>query len=152
MEMIHVTFDELTRQTAPVHFSLGPAPNLLTPGPISSGFVPNSAPVTNKDLELLFQPMFNEYFETLTSDHRIPPVLASPTLAILTVPSASISFDHNAPLVSHSPSSLAHQSSTVHHGVATKHSFGVNPFAATEHEPFVIVFAPDPNSEASSSG
>ncbi|GJZ66751.1 retrovirus-related pol polyprotein from transposon TNT 1-94 [Tanacetum coccineum] len=27
-----------------------------------------------------------------------------------------------------------------------------NPFAATEHEPFVNVFAPDPNSEASSSG
>ncbi|GJX19953.1 retrovirus-related pol polyprotein from transposon TNT 1-94, partial [Tanacetum coccineum] len=85
-------------------------------------------------------------------DHRIPPVLASPTLAILTVPSASISFDHNAPLVSHSPSSLAHQSSTVHHGVVTEHSFKVNPFVATEHEPFVNVFAPDPNSEASSSG
>ncbi|GJS64473.1 retrovirus-related pol polyprotein from transposon TNT 1-94 [Tanacetum coccineum] len=52
----------------------------------------------------------------------------------------------------HSPSSSAHQSSSVHHGVATEHSFEVNPFAATEHEPFVNVFAPDPNSEASSSG
>ncbi|GJY92015.1 retrovirus-related pol polyprotein from transposon TNT 1-94 [Tanacetum coccineum] len=30
--------------------------------------------------------------------------------------------------------------------------FVVNPFAATEHEPFVNVFAPDPNSKASSSG
>ncbi|GJR04489.1 retrovirus-related pol polyprotein from transposon TNT 1-94 [Tanacetum coccineum] len=28
----------------------------------------------------------------------------------------------------------------------------INPFAATEHEPFVNVFAPDPNSKASSSG
>ncbi|GJZ46114.1 hypothetical protein Tco_0593710 [Tanacetum coccineum] len=55
-------------------------------------------------------------------------------------------------LGSHSPSSSAHQSSSVHHGVATEHSFEVNPFAATEHEPFVNVFAPDPNSEASSSG
>ncbi|GKF51818.1 retrovirus-related pol polyprotein from transposon TNT 1-94, partial [Tanacetum coccineum] len=44
METIHVTFDELTEQTAPVHSSLGPNPNLLTPGPISSGLVPNSAP------------------------------------------------------------------------------------------------------------
>ncbi|GKA39179.1 hypothetical protein Tco_0731730 [Tanacetum coccineum] len=43
METIHVTFDELTEQTAPVHSSSGPAPNLLTPGPISSGLVPNSA-------------------------------------------------------------------------------------------------------------
>ncbi|GKA62570.1 retrovirus-related pol polyprotein from transposon TNT 1-94 [Tanacetum coccineum] len=40
----------------------------------------------------------------------------------------------------------------VHHGVATEHSFEVNLFAATEHEPFVNVFAPDLNSEASSSG
>ncbi|GJR12241.1 retrovirus-related pol polyprotein from transposon TNT 1-94 [Tanacetum coccineum] len=110
----------ISRAEAVATASLGPAPNLLTPGPISSGFVPNSAPVTNKDLELLFQPMFNEYFETLTS--------------------------------SHSPSSLAHQSSSVHHGVATEHSFDVNPFAATKHKPFVNVFAPDPNSEASSLG
>ncbi|GKE29326.1 retrovirus-related pol polyprotein from transposon TNT 1-94, partial [Tanacetum coccineum] len=44
METIHVTFDELTGQTAPVHSSSGPAPNLLTPGPISSGLVPTSAP------------------------------------------------------------------------------------------------------------
>ncbi|GKA98051.1 integrase, catalytic region, zinc finger, CCHC-type containing protein [Tanacetum coccineum] len=170
METIHVTFDELTEQTAPVHSSSGPAPNLLTPGPISSGLVPNSAPAipyvppTNKDLELLFQPMFDEYFETPTGDHPMPPVPAAPTLAIPTGPSVSISFDHDAPSGSHSPSSSAHQSSLVHHGVATEHSFEVNlfvatehsfevnPFAATEHKPFVNVFAPDPNSEASSSG
>ncbi|GKB05267.1 putative ribonuclease H-like domain-containing protein [Tanacetum coccineum] len=126
METIHFTFDELIEQTAPVHSSSGPNPNLLTPGPISSGLVPNSAlaipyvPPTNKDLELLFQPMFDEYFETPTG--------------------------------SHSSSSSAHQSSSVHHGVATEHSFKVNPFATTEHKPFVNVFAPDPNSKASSSG
>ncbi|GKG49865.1 hypothetical protein Tco_0518639, partial [Tanacetum coccineum] len=34
----------------------------------------------------------------------------------------------------------------------TDHSFKVNPFAATKHDPFVNVFAPDRNSEASSSG
>ncbi|GKG25678.1 hypothetical protein Tco_0398824, partial [Tanacetum coccineum] len=56
-----------------------------------------------------------------------------------------------APSGSHSPSSLAPQSSLVHHGVATEHSFEVNPFAKTDHEPFVNVFAPDPNFEASSS-
>ncbi|GJZ47943.1 retrovirus-related pol polyprotein from transposon TNT 1-94 [Tanacetum coccineum] len=158
METIHVTFDELTEQTAPVHSSSGPAPNLLTPGPISSRLVPNSAPAipyvppTNKDLDLLFQPMFYEYFETPTGDHQMPHVPAAPTPSIPTGPSVSISFDHDAPLGSHSPSSSAHQSSSVHHGVATEHSFEVNPFAATEHEPFVYVFAPDPNSEASSSG
>ncbi|GJR69146.1 retrovirus-related pol polyprotein from transposon TNT 1-94 [Tanacetum coccineum] len=158
METIHVTFDELTELMDPVLSSSGPAPNLLTPGPISSGLVPNSAPAipyvppTNKDLELLFQPMFDEYFETPTGDHQMPHVPAAPTPAIPTGPSVSISFDHDAPSGSHSPSSSAHQSSSVHHGVATEHSFEVNPFAATEHEPFVNVFAPDPNSEASSSG
>ncbi|GJV77841.1 retrovirus-related pol polyprotein from transposon TNT 1-94 [Tanacetum coccineum] len=85
-------------------------------------------------------------------DHPMPPVSAAPTLAILTGPSVSISFVHNTPSGSHSPSSSAHQSSSVHHSAATEHSFEVNPFAATEHEPFVNVFVPDPNSEASSSG
>ncbi|GKC11615.1 retrovirus-related pol polyprotein from transposon TNT 1-94 [Tanacetum coccineum] len=107
METIHVTFDELTEQMAPVHSSSGPAPNLLTPGPISSGLVPNSAhaipyvPPTNNDLELLFQPMYDEYFETPTGDHPMPPIPAAPTPAILTVPSVSISFDHDAPSGSH---------------------------------------------------
>nr|GEW59364.1 reverse transcriptase domain-containing protein [Tanacetum cinerariifolium] len=60
METIHVQFDELTEPMAPVHLSTGPAPIFLTPGQISSGFVPNPVPVTpyvpptNKDLEILF--------------------------------------------------------------------------------------------------
>ncbi|GJZ69446.1 retrovirus-related pol polyprotein from transposon TNT 1-94 [Tanacetum coccineum] len=47
----------------------GPEPILLTPGQISSGLVPNPVPVapyvppTNKDMEILFQPIFNEYRE-----------------------------------------------------------------------------------------
>ncbi|GJZ53241.1 retrovirus-related pol polyprotein from transposon TNT 1-94, partial [Tanacetum coccineum] len=104
---------------------------------------------TNRNRTL---PMFDEYFETSTVDRLVPPAPAAPTPAIPTDPSVYISFDHNAPSSSHSPSSSAHQSSSVHHGVATKHSFELNPFAATEHEPFVNVFAPDPNSEESSSG
>nr|GEZ20752.1 copia protein [Tanacetum cinerariifolium] len=41
METIHVQFDELTEPMAPVHLSTGPAPNLLTPGQISSRLVLN---------------------------------------------------------------------------------------------------------------
>ncbi|GJY31275.1 putative ribonuclease H-like domain-containing protein [Tanacetum coccineum] len=112
METIHVTFDELTEQTAPIHSSSGPAPNLLTPGPISSGLVPNPAPAipyvppTNKELELLFQPMFDEYFE--------PPM--------------------NAPSGSHSPSSSDHQSSLAHHGAAVEHSLESNSEASSSRE------------------
>nr|GEV74290.1 reverse transcriptase domain-containing protein [Tanacetum cinerariifolium] len=69
METIHVQFDELTEPMAPVHISSGLEPTLLTPGQISLGLVPNPVPLapyvpsTNKDLEILFQPMFDEYLE-----------------------------------------------------------------------------------------
>ncbi|GJX80588.1 hypothetical protein Tco_0328737 [Tanacetum coccineum] len=90
-ETIHVSHSMTDWANAPVHSSLGPAPHLLMPGPISSGLVPNSAPAipyvppTNKDLELLFQLMFDEYFETLKGDHYMPPVPAASTPAISTV-------------------------------------------------------------------
>ncbi|GJS59694.1 retrovirus-related pol polyprotein from transposon TNT 1-94 [Tanacetum coccineum] len=127
------------------------------PGPISSGLVPNHVPAipyvppTNKELELIFQPMFDEYFETPMVDHQMPPIPATQAPVNLTGPSVSISYDPDAPSGSHSPSSSDHQSSSAHHGVAAEHSFEVNPFAATDHEPFMNVFAPDPNSETSSS-
>ncbi|GJR26941.1 retrovirus-related pol polyprotein from transposon TNT 1-94 [Tanacetum coccineum] len=157
METIHVTFDELTGQTAPVHSSPGPAPNLLTPGPISSGLVPNPPPAapyvppTNKELEILFQPMFDEYF-TPPGDRQVPTINAVQVPVNLTGPSVSISCDQDAPSGSHLTSSSDHQSSSVHHGVAAEQSFEVNPFSAADPEPFVNVFAPDSNSEASSSG
>ncbi|GKD58639.1 retrovirus-related pol polyprotein from transposon TNT 1-94 [Tanacetum coccineum] len=70
METIHAQFDETTKHMAHVHISSGPEPILMMPGQISSGLVPNLVlaapyvPPTNKDLEILFQPMFDEYFES----------------------------------------------------------------------------------------
>ncbi|GKE74513.1 hypothetical protein Tco_1536554 [Tanacetum coccineum] len=96
METIHVTFDELTGQTTPVHFTPGPAPILLTPRPISSGLVPNPPPATpyvpptNKELEILFQPMFDEYFESYTVDRRVPPAPAAQALVNPTGLSVSV--------------------------------------------------------------
>ncbi|GJU85125.1 putative ribonuclease H-like domain-containing protein [Tanacetum coccineum] len=157
METIHVTFDELTEQMAPVQFSSGPAPNLLTPGPISSGLVPNPAPAipyappTNKELEMLFQPMFDEYFNPPgIRQNPIPNVAQDPVIP--TGPSVSIAIDLDAPSGSHTSSPLDHHSSSVHHGLAGEPYAEVNPFAAADPEPFVNVFAPDFNSEASSSG
>ncbi|GJQ95804.1 hypothetical protein Tco_0006943 [Tanacetum coccineum] len=123
-----------------------------------SGLVPNPPPAapyvppTNKELEILFQPMFDEYFESSTVDHLVPPAPAAQAPVNPTGPSVSIPIDQEAPSGSHSPSSSDHQSSSVHQGVAAEHSFEVNPFAAADPEPFVNVFAPDHNSEASSSG
>nr|GEX34984.1 hypothetical protein [Tanacetum cinerariifolium] len=71
--------------TADTGIFVGPAPNFLMPGQISSGLVPNPvpatphAPPTNKELEFLFQPMFDEYLEpppepNYMEDHTIAPV------------------------------------------------------------------------------
>ncbi|GJX53100.1 hypothetical protein Tco_0281469 [Tanacetum coccineum] len=103
METVHVTFDELTEQTDPVHFSLGPAHILLTPGPISSGLVPNPPPAapyvppTNKELQILFHPMFDEYFESSTIDRRAPSAPTAQALVNPTGPSVSIPIDQEAP-------------------------------------------------------
>ncbi|GJV92694.1 retrovirus-related pol polyprotein from transposon TNT 1-94 [Tanacetum coccineum] len=47
---------------------IGPAPQLMTPGTLSSRLVPNSpsltpyVPLTKNDWDILFQPMFDEFF------------------------------------------------------------------------------------------
>ncbi|GKE29962.1 retrovirus-related pol polyprotein from transposon TNT 1-94 [Tanacetum coccineum] len=87
---------------------------LLTPGPISFGLVPNSPPAapyvppTNKELEILFQPMFDEYFETSTVDHLVPPAPTPQAPVNPTGPSVSIPIDQEAPSGSHSLSSSDH--------------------------------------------
>ncbi|GKC63014.1 hypothetical protein Tco_1095612 [Tanacetum coccineum] len=70
METIHVQFDELTEQMSPVQLSTVPAPTFLTPGQISSGLV------QNKELEILFQPMFDEYMEPPRVERPISPAPA----------------------------------------------------------------------------
>ncbi|GJS42946.1 hypothetical protein Tco_0567989 [Tanacetum coccineum] len=106
---------------------LYPLYNLLTPGPISSGLVPNPAPAIpyvppiNKELEMLFQPTFDEYFNPpgILQD-PMPDVAQDP--AIPTGPSVSIAIDLDAPSGSHTSSPLDHHSSSVHHGVADYNS------------------------------
>nr|GEU91077.1 hypothetical protein [Tanacetum cinerariifolium] len=97
-------------------------------------------------------PMFDEYFKLSIFDQQVPPALAVHILVNPPYPSVSISVDQDAPLEGHSLSSLDHQYSYVHHGVAADHYFEVDHFAPADNEPFVNIFAPDPCSEASSSG
>ncbi|GJV66526.1 retrovirus-related pol polyprotein from transposon TNT 1-94 [Tanacetum coccineum] len=60
----------------------GPEPMSMTPGQFSSGLIPNQVNATNyvlptdKDLELLFQPMFDEYFEVTRVDAPVPSATA----------------------------------------------------------------------------
>ncbi|GJT50765.1 retrovirus-related pol polyprotein from transposon TNT 1-94 [Tanacetum coccineum] len=67
IEIIHVTFDELTTMVSE-QFSSGPGLHSMTPATSCSGLVPNTVsqqpciPPNRDDWDHLFQPMFDEYF------------------------------------------------------------------------------------------
>nr|GEW62445.1 retrotransposon protein, putative, unclassified [Tanacetum cinerariifolium] len=96
-------------------------------------------------------PMFDEYFKPPTVDRPVPPAPVAQVLNNLTRPCVSISIDQDAPSTSHSPSSTDPHSSSIHQGVIDNNSFKVNPFAPTDNDPFVNIFALELGSEASSS-
>ncbi|GKA33140.1 hypothetical protein Tco_0719507 [Tanacetum coccineum] len=158
METIHVQFDELSEPMAPVQLSTGPAPTFLTPGQISSGLVPNPVPAapyvppTNKELEILFQPMFDEYLEPPRVERPVSPAPAVPVLVNSAGTPSSTTIDQDAPSPSHSPSSLALQSPSIHRGVAAESTLMKdNLFALVDNDSFINVFASEPSSEALSS-
>nr|GFA72891.1 hypothetical protein [Tanacetum cinerariifolium] len=159
METIHVQFDELTEPMAPVYFSTGPAPNFLMPGQISSGLVPNLVPATpyvpptNKELEILFQPMFDEYREPPQAKRPGSPAQAVQAPVTSAGTSLSTTIDQDAPSPHISPSSSALQSHSLPPGiVAEPHFMEDHNVAPVDNNPFVNVFSPEPHSEASSSG
>ncbi|GJZ24664.1 retrovirus-related pol polyprotein from transposon TNT 1-94, partial [Tanacetum coccineum] len=158
METIHVQFDEMTEHMAPLHISLVPEPIMLTPGQISSGLVPNLVPAapyvpsTNKDLEILFQPMFDDYFEPSIVDRLVPPPPAVQVPVVSVGTPSSTRIDQDAPSTSHLPSSSEVQAPISHQGVAAGPTIKDNPFALADNDPFVNVFAPELSSEESSSG
>ncbi|GKF68140.1 hypothetical protein Tco_0197819, partial [Tanacetum coccineum] len=126
---------------------------------ISSRLVPNLVPAapyvppTNKKLEILFQPMFDEYLEPPRVERPVSPAPAVPVLVNSTGTPSSTTIDQDAPSLNHSPSSLALQSPSIHQGVAAESTLMENnPFAPVDNDPFINVFAPEPSFEASSSG
>nr|GEU67451.1 integrase, catalytic region, zinc finger, CCHC-type, peptidase aspartic, catalytic [Tanacetum cinerariifolium] len=108
---------------------------------------------TNKEWEILFQPIFDEYLEPPRAERPVPPaqVVQAPVNSAGTPSSTTI--DKDAPSPSISPSSSALQSHSLHQGVAAKPNYMEDhAIAHVENNPFVNVFAPEPHSEASSSG
>nr|GFC71037.1 retrovirus-related Pol polyprotein from transposon TNT 1-94 [Tanacetum cinerariifolium] len=81
------------------------------------------APPTNKDLENLFQRMFDEYLEPPRVERPIYPAqsVQAPVNSASTPSSTTI--DQDAPSLSISPSSLALQSHSLHQGVAAESTF-----------------------------
>nr|GEW89132.1 uncharacterized mitochondrial protein AtMg00810-like [Tanacetum cinerariifolium] len=135
----------------------GPKPILLTPGRISLGLVPNPVPAppyvppTNKDLEILFQPMFDEYLEPPCVERPVSPAPPAQVPVTSTGTPSSTTIDQDAPSTSHSPSSSAIQPLIVHQGVAAGPILEDNPFAHADNNPFINPFAQEPSSTESSS-
>nr|GEW68843.1 retrovirus-related Pol polyprotein from transposon TNT 1-94 [Tanacetum cinerariifolium] len=103
---------------------------------------------TNKDLEILFEPMFDEYLEPPCVDRPVSPALAVPAPINSAGTPSSTAIDQDAPSPSHSPSYSALQSPCLHQGVAAEST----PFAPVDKDPFINIFASEPTSASSSSG
>nr|GEW63858.1 hypothetical protein [Tanacetum cinerariifolium] len=158
MKTIHVQFDKLSEPMAPVQLGTEPAPLFLTLGQISSELVPNPVPVapyvppTNKELAILIQPMFDEYLEPPRVERSFSPTTAVQVPVISAATPYSTTIDQDAPSSSHSPLSSKLQPPISHQGVTARSTIiEDNPFAHADNDPFVIMFAPEPSSEASSS-
>ncbi|GKD07479.1 hypothetical protein Tco_1187164, partial [Tanacetum coccineum] len=141
-----------------LNVSAGPAPSFLMPGQISSGLVPNPVPATpyvpptNKELEILFQPMFDKYLEPPRVERPVSPAPAVQVLVNSAGTPSSTTTDQDALSPSHSPSSLTLQSPSLHQGVTAESTLiEDNPFAPVDNNPFINVFALEPSSKASSS-
>ncbi|GJW67613.1 retrovirus-related pol polyprotein from transposon TNT 1-94, partial [Tanacetum coccineum] len=124
------------------------APTFLMPGQINSGLVQNPVPTapyvppTNKDLEILFQLMFNEYLEPPRVERPVSPAPADQVPVNSTGTPSSTTIDQDAPSPSHSPPSSALQSPSLPQGIVTESTFiEDNPFAPIDNDPFINVFA-----------
>nr|GEZ56297.1 retrovirus-related Pol polyprotein from transposon TNT 1-94 [Tanacetum cinerariifolium] len=123
-----------------------PAPNFLMPGEISSGLVPNLvpatpyAPPTNKELEILFKPMFDEYLEPSWTERPRSPAQAVQAPVTSASTPLSTTIDQDAPSPHISPSSLALQSHSLPPGVVAKpHFMEDHNVAPVDNNPFVNV-------------
>nr|GEW26611.1 putative ribonuclease H-like domain-containing protein [Tanacetum cinerariifolium] len=91
-----------------LEFFTGPTPTFLMPGQISSSLVPNPVPVapyvppTNKDLEILFQLMFDEYIEPPCVERPVAPTPAVP-VPVNTATESTIMEDNPLAPVDHDP-------------------------------------------------
>ncbi|GJS18356.1 retrovirus-related pol polyprotein from transposon TNT 1-94 [Tanacetum coccineum] len=128
METIHVTFDEMHQSMAPVRISSGPEPFIMTPGQLKSGLAP-----TDKELEMLFQPMFDEHLEQSRVNEPVPS--ATEINAQVVPPGTSLS----TTIAQDAPSTSASSLHRMHHPVRYSTSSG----NVNSAEPNQVNYPPD---------
>nr|GEU39589.1 retrovirus-related Pol polyprotein from transposon TNT 1-94 [Tanacetum cinerariifolium] len=115
-----------------IHISLGLVPNTVPVTP--------SVPPTNKELEILFQPMFDKYLEPPRAKRSVPPAQVEPALVDSAGTPLSNTIDQDAPTPSISPPSSALQSHSLHRGIAAEpNSIEERTDAPVDNPPFELV-------------
>ncbi|GKA39294.1 putative ribonuclease H-like domain-containing protein [Tanacetum coccineum] len=124
-------------------FSSGLAPQLITPGTLSLGLMPNhipqlpNVPPTKNDWDIFFQPMFDEFFNPPPSVVSPVPIDAAPRPVDPTGSPVSTSIDQDAPSTSNPSTQEQEKSLIIFQGVEespkTPH-FHDDPIHETLHE------------------
>ncbi|GJY74374.1 putative ribonuclease H-like domain-containing protein [Tanacetum coccineum] len=118
IETIHVDFDELTAMASEQN-SLEPALHEMTPATPSSGLIPNPppsvlfVPPSRYQWDLVFQPVFDEFFSPLASVASLVLVVAALNPVESTGTASSTTVDQDAPSPSTSQSTQQSQSHVI---------------------------------------
>ncbi|GJV47198.1 retrovirus-related pol polyprotein from transposon TNT 1-94 [Tanacetum coccineum] len=147
METIHVTFDEMYQTMDHVLMSSGPEPIIMTPGQLKSGLAP-----TDKELKMLFQPMFDEYLEQSRVNEPVPFAIAVNTQVVPPGTSLSITIAQDAPSTSASSSTSEMHHPVRHQGIAEEPTLEDSPIIHDALHPSFNPVTREPGLTQSSSG
>ncbi|GJR92970.1 hypothetical protein Tco_0265144 [Tanacetum coccineum] len=124
---------------------------LAGPNPEHMQDVTTNIPQTDKDLEILFQLMFDEYFEQSTDSEPVPTAIVVNALIVSTNTSVSTSIAQDAPSTSHSLSSLQVHPPVFPQGVAAGPTIKDTSITQADLHPSVNPVAGEPSSAQSTS-
>ncbi|GJZ01402.1 retrovirus-related pol polyprotein from transposon TNT 1-94 [Tanacetum coccineum] len=147
METIHVTFDEMHQSMAPVRISSGPEPIMMTPGQLKSGLAPS-----DKELEMLFQPMFDEHLEQSRVNKPVPSATEITAHVVPPGTSLSTTIAQDAPSTSASSSTSYIHHPVQHQEIAEEPTHEDTPINHDVLHPSHNLVTEDPGSAQSSSG
>ncbi|GJR55444.1 retrovirus-related pol polyprotein from transposon TNT 1-94 [Tanacetum coccineum] len=147
METIHVTFDEMHQSMAPARMSSGPEPFIMTPGQLKSGLAP-----TDKELEMLFQPMFDEHLEQSRVNEPVPSATEINAQVVPPGTSLSTTIAQDAPSTSASSSTSDIHHPVQHQEIAEEPIHEDTPIIHDVLHPSHNLVTGDPGSAQSSSG
>ncbi|GJY74321.1 putative ribonuclease H-like domain-containing protein [Tanacetum coccineum] len=147
METIHATFDEMHQSMAPVRMSSGPEPFNMTPGQLKLGLAP-----TDKELEMLFQPMFDEHLEQSRVNEPVPSATEINAQVVPPGTSLSTTIAQDAPSTSVSSSTSDMHHPVRHQEITEEPTHEEPPINHDVLHPSHHLVTGDPGSAQSSSG